>query len=196
MEPMLSPDGPEYFEELRRILIKKAFERRDVWPDRELALAALKTRNRTSKWHPLVLDLYIVRLHSTCRKTCGACGLHDFIATEICTPPPSGLISPRISVQRCLARMHARSGGCKQNLTFVFTRWCSCPFQRPCTETSPAPRSQSPNSTWCANECQYTSFLDKSTISCMFFNFSLSCIPRVHQAIRTCLVVLERFTML
>ena len=58
---MLSPDGPQYFYDLRRILLKKAYERRDVWASREHALSALKTRNRTSRWHPRVLDLYVVR---------------------------------------------------------------------------------------------------------------------------------------
>jgi hypothetical protein len=59
---MLSPDGPEYFYDLRRTLLKKAYERRDVWADREHAKIALKTRRRTARWHPRVLDLYIVRL--------------------------------------------------------------------------------------------------------------------------------------
>jgi hypothetical protein len=60
IEPMLSPAGPEYFYDLRRILLKKAYERRDVWSDREQALVALKTRRRTARWHPRVLDLYVV----------------------------------------------------------------------------------------------------------------------------------------
>jgi hypothetical protein len=60
IEPMLSPARPEYFYDLRRILLEKAYERRDVWLDREQALVALKTR-RTARWHPRVLDLYVVR---------------------------------------------------------------------------------------------------------------------------------------
>lgn len=57
---MLSPAGPDYFNDLRKRLVKGAYERRDVWPTREEAKEALINRPRTSKWHPRVLDLYVV----------------------------------------------------------------------------------------------------------------------------------------
>jgi len=59
VEPLLSSVGSEPLRGLRDILIKGAYERRDVWPSRERALEALKGRNRTAKWHPQVLDLYV-----------------------------------------------------------------------------------------------------------------------------------------
>jgi hypothetical protein len=61
VEPMLSADGPELFAGLRSALVKSAYERRDVWSNREQALATLKERNRTSRWDPRVLDLFVVR---------------------------------------------------------------------------------------------------------------------------------------
>jgi hypothetical protein len=56
---MLSPAGPEYLLPLRRALVKSAYERRDVWSSLEEASWALKKRDRTKKWHPKVLDLYV-----------------------------------------------------------------------------------------------------------------------------------------
>lgn len=57
---MLSPNA-EAVEPLRSILIKYAYERRDVWPSREYAYQNLKSRQRCERWDPRVLDLYIVR---------------------------------------------------------------------------------------------------------------------------------------
>ncbi|KAG2122542.1 hypothetical protein BD769DRAFT_1629204 [Suillus cothurnatus] len=46
-------------EPLRRILIKYAYERRDVWPSRKHAYQDLKSKRRCERWDPRVLDLYI-----------------------------------------------------------------------------------------------------------------------------------------
>lgn len=62
VEPMLSPAGPEHLKKLRALLIKGAYERRDVWPSRETAMAALEKRERTKKWDPRILHLFVVRL--------------------------------------------------------------------------------------------------------------------------------------
>lgn len=62
VEPMLSPAGPQHLKRLRSLLIKGAYERRDVWPDRKMALEALSKRERTMKWDPRILDLFVVRL--------------------------------------------------------------------------------------------------------------------------------------
>ncbi|KAG2751062.1 alpha/beta-hydrolase [Suillus brevipes Sb2] len=58
VEPMLSLTA-EAVEPLRSILIKYAYERRDVWPSREFAYKNLKSRQRCERWDPRVLDLYI-----------------------------------------------------------------------------------------------------------------------------------------
>lgn len=58
VEPMLSTTA-EAVEPLRSILIKYAYERRDVWPSREFAYKNLKSRQRCERWDPRVLDLYI-----------------------------------------------------------------------------------------------------------------------------------------
>ncbi|KAG2035293.1 Alpha/beta hydrolase fold-1 [Suillus americanus] len=58
VEPMLSPTA-EAVEPLRHILIKHAYERRDVWPSREHAFQDLESRRRCKRWDPRVLDLYI-----------------------------------------------------------------------------------------------------------------------------------------
>ncbi|KAK7056620.1 hypothetical protein VNI00_002337 [Paramarasmius palmivorus] len=60
IEPMLSPAGPEHLKKLRLLLIKGAYERRDVWPDRDTAMLTLKKRDRTKKWDPRILDVFIV----------------------------------------------------------------------------------------------------------------------------------------
>jgi 7,8-dihydro-6-hydroxymethylpterin-pyrophosphokinase len=59
---MLSPFA-EAVEPLRRDLVESASKRTDVWPSRECAYEDLKSRRRTERWDPRVLDLYIV-LHS------------------------------------------------------------------------------------------------------------------------------------
>lgn len=62
VEPMLSPEGPQHLAALRSALVKGAYERRDVWADRSQAMAALRRRDRTKRWDPRVLDLYVVRI--------------------------------------------------------------------------------------------------------------------------------------
>ena len=62
VEPMISPAGPQHLKNLRSILVKGAYERRDVWPDAEQAMEALKGRSRTTKWDPRILDLFVVCL--------------------------------------------------------------------------------------------------------------------------------------
>ncbi|KAF9256579.1 hypothetical protein L218DRAFT_966280 [Marasmius fiardii PR-910] len=59
VDPMLSADGPHHLKKLRVLLIKGAYERRDVWPDRVTAMSALKRRDRTKKWDPRILDVFI-----------------------------------------------------------------------------------------------------------------------------------------
>ncbi|KAJ3788256.1 Alpha/beta hydrolase fold-1 [Lentinula aff. detonsa] len=59
VDPMLSPAGSHHLNKLRAILIKGAYERRDVWPDRVTAMKALKRRDRTKKWDPRILDVFI-----------------------------------------------------------------------------------------------------------------------------------------
>lgn len=61
VEPLLSPAGPHHLKRLRELLVKGAYERRDVWPDRQHAMAALKRRERTKKWDPRILDIFVVR---------------------------------------------------------------------------------------------------------------------------------------
>ena len=60
---MLSPKGPEVLEKLRYDLVRRAYERRDVWPDRETALKAMKEHERTRSWDPRVLEIYVVSLY-------------------------------------------------------------------------------------------------------------------------------------
>jgi len=59
VDPMLSPAGSHHLNKLRSILIKGAYERRDVWPDRTMAMQALKRRERTKKWDARILDIFI-----------------------------------------------------------------------------------------------------------------------------------------
>ncbi|KAF5371493.1 hypothetical protein D9615_009604 [Tricholomella constricta] len=59
VEPLISPAGPRYLNKLRSILVKGAHERRDVWPDREQAMAALRRRERTRKWDSRITDLFV-----------------------------------------------------------------------------------------------------------------------------------------
>ncbi|KAG2144719.1 uncharacterized protein EDB93DRAFT_1087543, partial [Suillus bovinus] len=58
VEPKLSPTT-EAVEPLRLILIKFAYERRDVWPSREYAYHNLKSRRRCKRCDPRVLNLYV-----------------------------------------------------------------------------------------------------------------------------------------
>jgi hypothetical protein len=60
IEPLLSPGGSHHLRRLREILVKGAYERRDVWPDREQAMVSLKRRDRTKIWDPRVLDNFVV----------------------------------------------------------------------------------------------------------------------------------------
>lgn len=60
VEPLLSPEGAHHLKQLRSILIKGAYERRDVWPDLTTVMVSLKSRgNRTKKWDPRIQQLYI-----------------------------------------------------------------------------------------------------------------------------------------
>ncbi|KAK0191651.1 hypothetical protein F5146DRAFT_1103580 [Armillaria mellea] len=52
--PLLSPAGTHDIKKLRSILIKGAYERRDVWPDLTTAMVSLKRRDRTKKWDPRI----------------------------------------------------------------------------------------------------------------------------------------------
>jgi hypothetical protein len=61
VKPMLSADGPELFASLHLALVKSAYESRDVWADHEQAFATLAKRNRTARWDPRVLQLFVVR---------------------------------------------------------------------------------------------------------------------------------------
>jgi len=60
VDPMLSAAGPEHLKRLRLILIQGAYERRDVWPNRDSAARALMRRDRTKLWDQRVLDLFVV----------------------------------------------------------------------------------------------------------------------------------------
>ena len=60
VEPMLSPGGREPLKPLRFDLVRGAYERRDVWPNREDALDALKQRGRTRRWDPRSLNVFVV----------------------------------------------------------------------------------------------------------------------------------------
>lgn len=65
IEPLFSPAGSHHLRRLREILVKGAYERRDVWPDRQHAMLALKRRERTQKWDPRILNIFVVRaVHS------------------------------------------------------------------------------------------------------------------------------------
>jgi hypothetical protein len=73
---MISPAGQEHLRELEIQLVRGAYERRDCWPNREIAKEALKTRNRTTKWRPQILDLYVVRLVSASSLPCFCLTFH------------------------------------------------------------------------------------------------------------------------
>lgn len=67
IEPLLSPAGSHHLRKLRELLVKGAYERRDVWPDRQHAMLTLKQRDRTKKWDPRFLEIFVVRiLQSSC----------------------------------------------------------------------------------------------------------------------------------
>ncbi|KAF7331405.1 Abhydrolase domain-containing protein mpaH [Mycena kentingensis (nom. inval.)] len=59
IEPLLSPAGGHHLHKLRELLVKGAYERRDVWPDRAAALEAVKSRERVKKWHPAVVESFV-----------------------------------------------------------------------------------------------------------------------------------------
>lgn len=63
VEPILNPLGHHLLQWLREALVKSAYERRDVWPSRAHALANLKAKQRTSKWHPRVTELFVVCIY-------------------------------------------------------------------------------------------------------------------------------------
>ncbi|KAJ7196947.1 Alpha/beta hydrolase fold-1 [Mycena pura] len=54
IEPLLSPAGSHHLRRLRELLVKGAYERRDVWANRQLAMSALQRRERTKKWDPRI----------------------------------------------------------------------------------------------------------------------------------------------
>jgi hypothetical protein len=62
IEPLLSPAGSHHLRKLRELLVKGAYERRDVWPDRQHAMLTLKQRDRTKKWDPRFLEIFVVRI--------------------------------------------------------------------------------------------------------------------------------------
>ncbi|KAJ7062796.1 Alpha/beta hydrolase fold-1 [Mycena amicta] len=59
LEPLISPAGGHHLRKLRELLVKGAYERRDVWPDREVAMTALKKRDRTQGWDPRILEIFV-----------------------------------------------------------------------------------------------------------------------------------------
>ncbi|KAJ7661422.1 Alpha/beta hydrolase fold-1 [Mycena polygramma] len=59
IEPLLSPAGSHHLRRLREILVKGAYERRDVWPDRKQAMLALRRRDRTKKWDERILQNFV-----------------------------------------------------------------------------------------------------------------------------------------
>jgi len=59
IEPLLSPAGSHHLRRLRELLVKGAYERRDVWPDRQHAMLTLRSRDRTSKWDPRILQIFV-----------------------------------------------------------------------------------------------------------------------------------------
>ncbi|KAF7333043.1 Abhydrolase domain-containing protein mpaH [Mycena venus] len=59
IEPLLSPAGSHHLRRLRELLVKGAYERRDVWPDRHQAMLLLQRRDRTKKWDPRILKIFV-----------------------------------------------------------------------------------------------------------------------------------------
>jgi hypothetical protein len=107
VEPMISPAGPQHLKKLRSILVKGAYERRDVWPNLEQAMSSLKMRDRTKKWDPRILDLFVVRTYLTSLR-------HIFLRkpTEICHQTTSWLNFHRNAIRWRYPCLHSRSGSC------------------------------------------------------------------------------------
>jgi hypothetical protein len=63
VEPMLARPGNDY-EQLRTRLVRSAHKRKDVWNDREEAAAYF---GNTVRWHPRVLDIFIVSAVRLCQ---------------------------------------------------------------------------------------------------------------------------------
>ncbi|KAF9460939.1 Alpha/beta hydrolase fold-1 [Collybia nuda] len=59
VEPLISPAGPQHLDKLRSILVKGAYERRDVWSNHTTAMKSLRSRERTKKWDPRITDLFV-----------------------------------------------------------------------------------------------------------------------------------------
>ncbi|EJD00762.1 uncharacterized protein FOMMEDRAFT_157868 [Fomitiporia mediterranea MF3/22] len=59
VEPLLSPGGWKYLEQLCFKLVRGAYERRDVWPNKEKARRALKDGVVTRKWDPRILNVFV-----------------------------------------------------------------------------------------------------------------------------------------
>ncbi|PFH46372.1 hypothetical protein AMATHDRAFT_155281, partial [Amanita thiersii Skay4041] len=58
IEPMLSPEGPEHFANLRRRLVATAYERRDVWSSKENARRYFLER-MARDWDQRVCNLFV-----------------------------------------------------------------------------------------------------------------------------------------
>lgn len=57
IEPMVSAKGPSHLRQLRDELLTKALQRTDVWPTLDAARQTAAKR----KWHPKVIDVFVVR---------------------------------------------------------------------------------------------------------------------------------------
>jgi hypothetical protein len=60
IEPMVSAKGPSHLRQLRDGLLTKAVQRTDVWPTLDAARQAAAKR----KWHPKVIDVFVVCLET------------------------------------------------------------------------------------------------------------------------------------
>ena len=57
VEPMLDARPGNDYEQLRTRLVRSAYKRKDMWDSREDAAAYFRN---TVRWHPRVLDIFIV----------------------------------------------------------------------------------------------------------------------------------------
>lgn len=62
VEPLLSPQGPTALDRLKTRLVKSAQQRRDIWPTRKHASSYFSSNRHLARWHPDVLNLYVVRV--------------------------------------------------------------------------------------------------------------------------------------
>ncbi|KAJ7576874.1 Alpha/beta hydrolase fold-1 [Mycena floridula] len=111
VEPMLG----ENLKKLRGLLIKGAYERRDIWPDRNSALETLKRRERPKRWDPRILTIFVkhgIRQHP-CEDYAGvtlACTRDQEAAMY---RDPDGATKPMIDLNKaCATRpVHVILGG-------------------------------------------------------------------------------------